>query len=339
MNIRLSFCIPTLNFGSFIGETLRSIIDQADERVQIVIVDGGSTDNTAAVVAEAATRFPNIKFIQREKRYGLDVDILETVKQADGEFCWLLGSDDLLVPGAVARAMSAIEAGGWDIFLTGVKICNLVMQPLHDHPILDCTEPQTFDWSVPAQRADYFRRAQTSTAFFSFISDVLVHRERWLAAPTIERFIGSYWIIAAKVFAMSQTGLRVRFDPAICVLKRLDNDSFAALGLMWRIDLSFRGFRDLACYFFGEGSLEANEVSRCVGNEFSFLTVLDIKRRIVQGGSRETRQAFYALVRRNYAGDGVRNRVRYALVRLSPSWILTILRPPCLFLMSLAKPK
>src|SRR6185503_3718487 len=104
MSIKLSFCIPTFNFGPFIGETLRSIIDQADERVQIVIVDGGSTDDTSAIVAQATARFPQIKFIRREKRYGIYLDILETVIQADGEYCWLFSSDDLLAPGALVRA-------------------------------------------------------------------------------------------------------------------------------------------------------------------------------------------------------------------------------------------
>ena len=91
----LSFCIPTYNFAAFIGETLDSIIQQADDRVQIVIVDGGSTDNTAQIVAEKARSFPNIKFIQRTQRCGVDLDILESVAQADGEFCWLFSSDDL----------------------------------------------------------------------------------------------------------------------------------------------------------------------------------------------------------------------------------------------------
>jgi abequosyltransferase len=339
MAIKLSFCMPTFNFGAFIGATLRSIIDQADERVQIVIIDGGSTDDTAAVVAEAATRFPQIKFIQRDTRSGLDARILEMVTQADGEYCWLFSSDDLLAPGALARAMRAIEAGGWDVFVMGMTLCDLAMRPQHDHPILDCREPRTFDWSVPDQRADYFRLARTSTAFFSFISDLLVRRERWLAAPTIERFVGSCWIHTAKVFAISQTGLRVRFDPAIYVLRRGDNDSFAAQGLILRIELSFRGFRDLACYFFGEGSLEAAEVSRVVGNEYPFLDVLELKRRIVPGSDRDARQEFYDLVRRHYAAGGVCDRVRHALVRLTPVWVLSALRPPYLCLRNLTQPR
>ena len=84
----VSFCIPTYNFAKFIGETLDSIIQQADERVQIVIVDGGSTDGTAEIVRDKSRDFPNIKFIQRSQRCG-STRYSESVAQADGEFCWL----------------------------------------------------------------------------------------------------------------------------------------------------------------------------------------------------------------------------------------------------------
>ena len=340
MAIKLSFCIPTINFGAFIGATLRSIIDQADDRVQIVVIDGGSTDNTAAIVAEAAIGFPQIKFIQRDRRHNFDARMLEMVVEADGEYCWLFSSDDLLAPGAVARAMKAIDAGGWDIFLTGITLCDLAMRPQRDHPIVDCGEPRTFDWSVPEQRADYFRRAWTSAAFFSFMSDLVVRRDRWLGAPPTERFIGSGWMHTAKIFAISQAGLRVRFDPAIYVLRRGDNDAAVSEGgLIHRIDLSFRGFRDLACHFFGEGSSDAAHVSRVVGNEYPFLDVLELKRRIVRGSDQKTRQTFYDLVRRHYALGGLCNRVRHALVRFTPVWVLSALRCPYRFLRNLSQPR
>jgi abequosyltransferase len=340
MAIKLSFCIPTFNFGAFIGATLRSIIDQADERVQIVVIDGGSTDDTAAIVAEAKTRFPQVKFIQRDKRHGLDARMMEMVLQADGEYCWLFSSDDLLAPGAVARAMKAIDDGGWDIFLMGITLCDLAMQPQRDHPILDCGEPRTFNWSVSDERADYFRRALTSTAFFSFLGNLLVRRDRWIASPTIERFIGSGWMHTAKVLTISQSGLRVRFDPAIYVLRRGDNDSCVVQeGLLRRIELSFRGFRDLGCFFFGEGSPEAAHVCRVVGNEYPFLDVLELKRRIVPGSDQKTQRAFYDLVRRHYARGSISDHVCHALVRLTPVWVLSALRPPYLFLRNLSKPR
>ncbi len=46
----LSICIATYNRAEYIGETLESIIPQVTDEVEIVIVDGASTDNTSSVV-------------------------------------------------------------------------------------------------------------------------------------------------------------------------------------------------------------------------------------------------------------------------------------------------
>ncbi|MHC4739100.1 MAG: glycosyltransferase family 2 protein [Planctomycetota bacterium] len=46
----ISFCIPTYNFAKFLPATLDSIIEQADENIEIVIVDGGATDETDEVI-------------------------------------------------------------------------------------------------------------------------------------------------------------------------------------------------------------------------------------------------------------------------------------------------
>lgn len=337
MLARLAFCIPTYNFGPYIGDTLRSIIAQADERVQIVVVDGGSTDNTVDIVAEARRAFPNITFLQREMRYGIDRDILETVAQANADYCWLFSSDDILSPGAVSRAFAAIDTGGWDVFVMGMTLCDVNMHPLAAHRILSCPEPRTFDWSKPHERAEYFRLAHTSTAFFSFISDVIIRRDAWLRAPTVDRFVGSCWIIAAKVFAMSQRDLKVRFDPAIFVLKRGDNDSFATDGLIRRVALSLRGFRDLGTYFFGGTSFEAAQIDRVIRNEYPFLAVLDLKRRIVPYTNESTRRDFYRLVSQHYAGATPWNHWPYAIIRLIPTWVLTIARPPYIFLRQIAR--
>src|SRR5207253_1068183 len=50
--VKISFCIPTYNHGRFLGAALESILAQAPEDFEIVIVDGASVDETPAVVAE-----------------------------------------------------------------------------------------------------------------------------------------------------------------------------------------------------------------------------------------------------------------------------------------------
>jgi glycosyltransferase involved in cell wall biosynthesis len=60
--LKLSFCISTLNRGSVIGATLESIIAaQATEECEIVVLDAASTDNTERVVSGYALKFDRLR--------------------------------------------------------------------------------------------------------------------------------------------------------------------------------------------------------------------------------------------------------------------------------------
>lgn len=322
MAYTLSFCIPTLNFGKYIAETLNSIIAQADEEIQIVVVDGGSTDNTPQVLALYAERFPHLKVVQRDRRYGIDLDILEAVRHSDGKYCWLFSSDDVLADGAIWRARAAIAAGGWDVCVMGMMLCDLNMRPIRPHKILACREPRTFDWANDNERRDYFHRARTSTAFFSFISDLIIARNRWECAETEQRFVGSCWIIAAKVFAMSRHGLRVHFDPGVCLYKRGENDSFATNGIVRRLGLSVRGFRELGWFFFGEGTYEAREISRVIRNEYPLVEMAALKVQVFSNADAGARRGFQELAWLHFRDGGIPGRIQYVLLRWTPVWCL-----------------
>ncbi len=64
--IKLSICIPTHNRARFIKETLENVISQADDAVEIVIVDGASTDNTEEVARFFQQKFENIIYYRGE---------------------------------------------------------------------------------------------------------------------------------------------------------------------------------------------------------------------------------------------------------------------------------
>ena len=101
--IRLSICMPTYNFGRFIGDALESILRQAADDVEIVVLDGASTDNTSEVVRSFQARFPKLHYHRRDRRGGIDRDMAHAVELANGEYCWFMTDDDLLKPGAITE--------------------------------------------------------------------------------------------------------------------------------------------------------------------------------------------------------------------------------------------
>ena len=83
----LSICVATYNRAEYIGETLESIIPQITDEVEIVIVDGASTDNTSSVVKHYIEVCKQINYIQLPSKGGVDQDFCKAVEFAKGEYC------------------------------------------------------------------------------------------------------------------------------------------------------------------------------------------------------------------------------------------------------------
>jgi glycosyltransferase involved in cell wall biosynthesis len=61
--LRFAVVIPTYNEEAFIGQTLASLMAQTQLPEQIIVVNDGSTDTTAAIVASLAARYPQIQLV------------------------------------------------------------------------------------------------------------------------------------------------------------------------------------------------------------------------------------------------------------------------------------
>jgi abequosyltransferase len=274
--MRLSVCIPTYNFGAFIGETLESIMPQVQQGVEVVVLDGGSNDATTAVVESFQQRYPSLRYERRDERGGIDRDMARAVDLAQGEYCWLFCADDVMKPGAISQMLENLDSG-CDVYLCGLTLCTLDMQPLGDHRVSRIKAESQFDLSRPRDRRRYFRRAQTTTAFFSFAGSLTFKKSRWDAIGLDEEFVGSLWAHVARFFQMIPNGLRLHYLPTAYLFKRTDNDSFVDKGIVNRHAIAIDGYHRLAEACFPADSMEARHVRRAVRNEFPPWLVLDLK--------------------------------------------------------------
>lgn len=100
MSFKLSICIPTFNRAKHLNNCLNSILvaKKINEfEYEICISDNGSTDNTEEIVKRYIDKLP-IKYSKNAVNLGIPRNFLKVVSIANGEFAWLLGDDDLLMP-------------------------------------------------------------------------------------------------------------------------------------------------------------------------------------------------------------------------------------------------
>lgn len=99
-SLRISVVTPSYNQGAFIEETLKSVLIQRSEIFEYHIVDGGSTDNTAEILAKYSRV---VDSVTSEPDRGQCDAINKGFARCSGDVLYFLNSDDLLLPGAIAQ--------------------------------------------------------------------------------------------------------------------------------------------------------------------------------------------------------------------------------------------
>jgi glycosyltransferase involved in cell wall biosynthesis len=97
---RISVIIPSLNQGRFIEETLQSVIGQQYPALELIVMDGCSTDTTPGVLERHA---PHLSHWECTPDRGQSHAINKGLARATGDVWCYLNSDDLLCPGSLAR--------------------------------------------------------------------------------------------------------------------------------------------------------------------------------------------------------------------------------------------
>jgi glycosyltransferase involved in cell wall biosynthesis len=98
----VSIVTPSLNQGRFIRQTIESVLAQDYPHIEYVVIDGGSTDETASVARDYASR---ARFVCEPDR-GQSHAINKGFKMARGSILFWLNSDDVILPGAVRHAVN-----------------------------------------------------------------------------------------------------------------------------------------------------------------------------------------------------------------------------------------
>ena len=100
---RMSVVICNYNYGAFVGDAIRSALDQdyPPDRIEVVVVDDGSTDDSRTVYAAFAHE-ARVRVLLQENR-GQTAAVAAGVAAASGDYVCLLDSDDLFLPCKLRR--------------------------------------------------------------------------------------------------------------------------------------------------------------------------------------------------------------------------------------------
>lgn len=113
---RITMVVPSFNQGCFLEETIRSILLQGYPDLELIVVDGGSTDETLTVIRKYER---HLAWWVSERDKGQSHAINKGFARATGAIRGYLASDDLLEPGTLEAVARAFGAGGDSTSLCG----------------------------------------------------------------------------------------------------------------------------------------------------------------------------------------------------------------------------
>lgn len=265
----ISFAIPTYNFGKYIAETIKSIFEGmiylSPGDIEIVILDGGSTDNTEDVVRILSESYFNIRYKKNTRRGGIDRDLDEVALMATGRYIWLFSADDTLCRGWDAHLNDAIISDT-DIILIPAMLCSINMQPIRTNPIFSTDTEEIFKiWKFNeegGQIEDYLKCSITLEALFGFLSAIVVKAHFWRSLPKREDYYGTCWAHCARLMPVFNRHSKIGYITKIIINKRGENDSFMEHGLVNRISIAVDGWTKITNEFFNEKNLKQKIISR-----------------------------------------------------------------------------
>lgn len=95
MPVRLSILLPVYNAGPYLAEQLSSILAQDDDDFELVAIDDGSSDDSAARLIDAARHDSRIRLIPAHGNLGQRTRLRELLAHADGQFVAIADQDDI----------------------------------------------------------------------------------------------------------------------------------------------------------------------------------------------------------------------------------------------------
>ncbi len=114
----VSIVVPTYFSEKYLEECLSSIVNQTYSNLEVIVVDGGSTDGTVEIIEKYEREYDFLRCVRKENE-GVSCSRNRGMAMASGEYLEFVDSDDFLMPDTCETLVSAMEETGADVVVAG----------------------------------------------------------------------------------------------------------------------------------------------------------------------------------------------------------------------------
>jgi glycosyltransferase involved in cell wall biosynthesis/SAM-dependent methyltransferase len=117
----VSVVIPSFNYGRFIAQAVDSVLAQTFQDLEVIVVEGGSSDPESRRVVAQLER-PRTRVLLQSERHRAGANRNLGISQARGKYICCLDADDLLRATYIEKAVFLLERHGYDVVSCGLEL-------------------------------------------------------------------------------------------------------------------------------------------------------------------------------------------------------------------------
>lgn len=106
----VSVLVPAYNHEDYISDCVYSVLEQDYPRIELIVIDDGSSDNTDRIIKEILVKNPSRFLYVSKKNEGLIKTLNMGIKLSRGRYFCELASDDVLMPGSFMKRVAYLES-------------------------------------------------------------------------------------------------------------------------------------------------------------------------------------------------------------------------------------
>lgn len=121
----LGISIPTYKRPDFLKKCILSAINYSNNiPIQIFIVDDSMSDTNDTVINELTSKYDFIHYTKNSINLGIDKNISACIDICTSDYSWVIGEDDVFLPGSIERVYNAIQKGHYEFIFSNYTYAN-----------------------------------------------------------------------------------------------------------------------------------------------------------------------------------------------------------------------
>jgi glycosyltransferase involved in cell wall biosynthesis len=218
----LSICVPTYRRPALLERCVRSAVASAAGcPIEVVVADDSMSDINAPTMQQLMSEYAFVRWVRNERNLGIDANIQRVVDLSETDYAWLIGEDDIFLPGAVGRVHARIQSGSEAFVFANYRYVDI-----DPTIVLGTAASEQLPLSMPR---DEFIASHLWA--IGFIGACVVRKSDWVRTDATP-YQGTYFTHVGRIAEILARQPTVAIEAQPCVANRVEGgDAFT-----WKTD-------------------------------------------------------------------------------------------------------